>query len=150
MGRKTFYWRLVFAFFAGFIAVLVFHQGMLAILHAAGMTPRAAFPVEPTRPFHVPTVWSWAFWGGVWGVIFAFVDRFFGKGAGYWISAVIFGSLALTLVAWFVVAAIKGQPLAGGWKGHVMMVGLLVNGAWGLGTALLLKAFYRKSTLWRD
>jgi hypothetical protein len=145
MNSKTSSRRLLYAFFAGFIAVLVFHQGMLTILHATGFTPRAPFPVGPTEPFHVPAVWSLAFWGGVWGLIFAMVDRFFARGAGYWISAIVFGALALSLVAWFVVAAIKGQPLAGGWKGSAIMIGLLVNGAWGIGTALLLNGFYRKN-----
>ncbi len=138
--------RLLYAFCAGFIAVLVFHQGMLALLHTAGITPRAPFPLQPTQPFHVPTIWSLAFWGGVWGVIFGIVDRYFGRGAGYWISAIVFGAFALSLVAWFVVAPMKAQPLAGGWNGAVLITGLLVNGAWGLGTALLLNAFYRGRT----
>ena len=56
--------------------------------------------------------------------------------------SVIFGALGPTLVAWFLVAALKGQPLGGGWKGSTMITGLLVNGAWGLGTALLLRGFY--------
>ena len=135
--------RFLFAFISGFIAVLVFHQGMLTFLHSAGFTPRAPFPMDPTKPFGVPVVWSLAFWGGVWGFVFAIFDRRFAKGASYWLLAIIFGAVGPSLVAWFIVAAIKGQPLAGGWKVSAMITGLLVNGAWGLGTALFLRAFSR-------
>jgi hypothetical protein len=33
--------RILLAFVAGFLATLVFHQGGLALLHAAGLTDRA-------------------------------------------------------------------------------------------------------------
>ncbi len=60
-------------FIAGFASVLVFHQGMLALLHAAGVTPSMPFMMQPTQPFGMPQVWSLAFWGGVWGVLFVWV-----------------------------------------------------------------------------
>ncbi len=136
--------RFIFAFISGFIAVLVFHQGMLTFLNSIEFTARAPFPIQPTKPFGIPIIWSLAFWGGVWGIVFAAIDRRFSKGASYWLWAIIFGAVGPSLVGWFVVAAIKGQPLAGGWKASVMITGLLVNGAWGLGTALFLRAFCRK------
>jgi hypothetical protein len=43
------------------------------------------------------------------------------------------------LVAWFIVAPLKIQPVAGGFQPAAMVTGLLVNGAWGVGTALLLR-----------
>ena len=49
----------------------------------------------------------------------------------------------LTLVAWFVVAPLKGTPVAAGWHPSSMAVGPLANGAWGIGTALLLLLFRR-------
>ena len=63
--------RFLFAFIAGFVAVLIFHQGMLSILNAFGFTSRAPFPVQPTHPLGIPQIWSLAFWGGVWGLVFA-------------------------------------------------------------------------------
>jgi len=143
MASGSSFKRFSLAFIAGFIATLVFHQGMLALLYAIGFTARAPFPMQPTQPFHLPVIWSLAFWGGVWGLIFAAMDRRFPRGAGYWFWTLVFGAFAPTLVAWLLVAVLKGQPLGGGWKGSVMTTGLLVNGAWGLGTALLLRAFYR-------
>jgi len=47
------------------------------------------------------------------------------------------GSVALTLVAFFVVPPIKGEPVPELWPRF--LAALLVNGAWGFGTALLLK-----------
>jgi len=116
---------------------------MLALLYALGFTARSPFPMQPTKPFHLPVIWSLAFWGGIWGIAWGAIDRRFPRGAGYWIWALIFGALGPTLIAWFLVAALKGQLLGGGWKGSVIITGLLVNGAWGLGTALFLRLFSR-------
>jgi hypothetical protein len=48
------------------------------------------------------------------------------------------GAIGPTLVAWFIVAPLKGQPAAAGWELPRMITGLIINGAWGLGTALLI------------
>ncbi len=136
--------RFLFAFVAGFVAVLIFHQGMLSILYAYGITPRPPFPMQATSPWGVPQVWSLAFWGGIWGIIFAAFFRPPSKGARYWLGAILFGAAGPTLVFWFLVSPLKGLPLAAGWKFVPMAVGLAVNGAWGLGTALFLRGFYGK------
>ncbi|WP_448188097.1 hypothetical protein [Azospirillum sp. sgz301742] len=130
-------------FAAGFLAVLVFHQGMLGLLHLSGITARAPFSLQPLAPFGVPAVMSAAFWGGVWGIPFTWVERAFPRGAAYWVMATLFGALALTLVAWFVVAPLKGAPAGGGWNFPAVLIGPLVNGAWGFGTALLLRVLRR-------
>lgn len=131
--------RFFLAFVAGFISVLLFHQGMLALLHAVNFTPRAPFPTTPTQPFGIPQIWSSAFWGGIWGIVFAAIAPRFRQDTQYWMSALIIGAIAPTLVAWFVVAPLKGQPLAAGFQPAPMVTGLSVNGAWGVGTALLLR-----------
>lgn len=133
--------RLLLGFVAGFIATLVFHQAVLTILHEIEFTPAAPFPLRPTRPFGIPQIWSLAFWGGIWGLFFAAIDRYFPRGAGYWLVALIFGAVAPSLVAWLVVFPMKGLPAAGGWKLAGLATGLMVNGAWGIGTALLLRGF---------
>jgi hypothetical protein len=131
-----------FGFASGFLAVLVFHQGMLALLHAQGVTPRGAWAMDPTKPFGVPLVMSAAFWGGLWGIVFALVvPRMAAGGVGYWLAGLLFGVIGPTLVAWFVVSPLKGMPAAGGWKPAGIATGLLVNGAWGIGTALFLWIF---------
>lgn len=135
--------RFLLAFIAGFLAVVIFHQGMLALLHAVNFTPRSPFPTAPTQPFGIPQIWSSAFWGGVWGLVFAAIAPRFRQDTRYWIAALVFGAIAPTLVAWFVVAPLKNQPIAGGFQPAAMLTGILVNGAWGVGTALLLALLLR-------
>ena len=129
------------AFVAGFLAVPLFHQPMLALLGAIGVTSAVPYVTRPVPPLGVPQIVSQAFWGGVWGVIFALVAPRFPRGIAYWITAVLFGALALSLVAWFIVAPLKGLPIAGGGRPAAIATALLVNGAWGFGIALLLLTF---------
>jgi hypothetical protein len=133
---------LVTGFFSGFIAVLLFHQGAALVLHALDWTPRAPYSLEPTQPFGVPQLGSIAFWGGLWGAVLAVsLGRL--AGARLIAAATLFGAVLPTLVAWFVVAPLKGQPMAAGGAPAAMAVGLLVNGAWGLGTGIGLALFGR-------
>lgn len=126
------------AFAAGFVATLVFHQPALGLLHEAGLSERAPYATEPTAPFGVPAVVSLAFWGGVWGVPLWMLIRKRAGRASYWLTALLFGAVAPTLVAGLVVAPLEGQPVAGGGELAPLLVGLTINAAWGIGTALLL------------
>ncbi len=65
-------------------------------------------------------------------------DRRFRDGA-YWIKAIAIGALGPSLVAWFVVMPIKGLGPAGGWDPKILIGGLLLNGAWGLGVGLIMR-----------
>lgn len=141
------FFRYLIAFFSGFTAVLLFHQGILSILHAVGFTPVAPFPTQVTKPFGLPQIWSLAFWGGIWGLVLARVDRWFPGGAGYWVAACIFGAIFPSLVAWLVVFPMKGLPAGGGWHAAGLATGLMINGGWGFGTALLLQGL---SKGWRS
>ncbi|MHC5769980.1 MAG: hypothetical protein ACYTXI_31110 [Nostoc sp.] len=147
MTQKADVFRFVLAFVAGFVAVLVFHQGLLALLHAINFAPRASYQTTPIPPFGIPQFLSGAFWGGIWGLIWATITLRWQINRSYWLTALLFGAVAPTLVAWFVVAPLKGLPIAGGWKLPAMITALLVNGAWGLGTALLFSWFGRKQVL---
>ncbi|HZN99867.1 MAG TPA: hypothetical protein VFB93_01595 [Burkholderiales bacterium] len=133
---------IVVGFIAGALSVVLFHQGAAALLHALELTPRAPFSMQPTQPLGVPQLVSIAFWGGVWGALLAAsLARL--DGARLIVAATIFGAIFPTLVAWFVVAPLKGQPMAGGFAPAAMMIGPIVNGAWGLGTGLGLALFGR-------
>jgi hypothetical protein len=136
-------WRVLLEFVAGFCATLLFHQPALWLLHIAGMTARTPYVMTAVPPFNVPAVISLAFWGGIWGLILIPAIARVRNETGYWIAAIVFGAVAPTLVAWFIVASIKHQPIAAGWKPSAMALGLIVNGAWGLGTALLFRVFVR-------
>jgi hypothetical protein len=130
--------RALLGFAAGFIATLVFHQIALQLLHVAGIVPNAAWPMKPVPPFGVPAVISLAFWGGVWGaILIPIIDR--RRGGAYYGLAIVLGAILPTLVAWFVVAPLKHQPIAAGWNPKRMMIGPIVNAAWGFGTAWLYR-----------
>jgi hypothetical protein len=127
-------WIVVGAF-AGAASVLIFHQGLLALLHALDLTGRIPYSMRPTEPFGVPQIWSLVFWGGVWGAVFAaMLTRF--DGARLVTVSTLLGAALPTLVAWFVVAPLKGQPLAAGFEPLLMAAGFVLNGAWGFGTGL--------------
>ena len=135
-------WPLAFA--AGSIAVLALHQPVLGLLSAAGITQAVPYANKAVGPLGVPQFISTAFWGGVWGMVLHALSRRWPAGAGFVLKCLLFGMIFPTLVAWFVVAPIKGLPMAGGFKANNMITGLCVNAAWGLGTGILL-ALYRRS-----
>ena len=135
---------VVVGFVAGFVSVLVFHQGAAGLLHALGLTPRAPYSLQATQPLGVPVLVSIAFWGGVWGALLAATFARL-EGARLVVAATIFGAIFPTLVAWFIVAPLKGNPVAGGFNPAAMMIGPIVNGAWGLGTGLALALWGRSS-----
>jgi hypothetical protein len=132
--------RLVLGFVGGFIATLVFHQIGLLVLHLAGMTPAMPYNTNPVPPFGVPQFVSLSFWGGIWGIVFVLVEPIFARSpAVYWIGAIILGAIFPTLVAWFVVFPLKGLPAGLGFHFPGILVGPIVNGLWGLGTAVFLR-----------
>ncbi len=131
------------AFLAGFLSTLVFHQGMLFILRAAGATARAPYSMDPTKPLHVPQVISLAFWGGVWGIALWLVIGGVQGSWFYWALALVVGAIAPSIIALFVVYPLKGQPVAGGWRPEILVGALLLNGAWGIGVACFMRLFDR-------
>jgi hypothetical protein len=125
---------------AGALSVLVFHQGAVALLHSFGWIPRAPYSFQPTQPLGVPQLWSITFWGAIWGAaLAATLARL--DGVRLVIASLVFGAVLPTLVAWFVVAPLKGQPIAAGFVPAAMAIGPIVNAAWGLGTGLGLALF---------
>ena len=130
------------AFLAGFLSTLVFHQGVLAILHGAGATARKPWVMTPVPPLGIPSVLSLAFWGGVWGIALWLMIRG-SSGSRHWLLALALGALLPTLVAFLVVFPLKGLPVGGGWKPDLIVGALILNGAWGFGVALLMRLFGR-------
>ena len=57
------------SFVAGFIATLVFHQGLIGLLHLMGVVPFSPFNMTATQPLGVPSVVSLAFFGVLWGIL---------------------------------------------------------------------------------
>lgn len=131
---------LLLGFIAGFLATLVFHQSAWYALVQAGVIPadRPAWPMETVPPLGVPSVISKAFWGGLWGAVLAtLLARI--QGSAYWLTWLVAGALAPTLVAIYVVPLVKGLQVGELWPR--IAIGATVNGAWGLGTGVFLALF---------
>ena len=131
--------RLPMIFVAGFLGVLIFHQPMLGALHGLGLTALVPYPIGATSPLGIPRVLSLAFWGGLWAIPLARVLVRMRSQAGYWWTALLFGAIGPSVVNWLVVLPIKGLPMGGGWHPSGILAALIINGAWGLGTALILR-----------
>ncbi|HEX7830174.1 MAG TPA: hypothetical protein VF787_10985 [Thermoanaerobaculia bacterium] len=123
-------------FIAGLLAVPLFHQSVLYLLNMFGLTTRKAFAMASTQPFGVPQTFSLSFWGGVWGIVLGLVLLRV-RGRAYFIVACLFGAIVPTLVSGLVVGPLKGQAM--GFDGKTLLIGVLVNLAWGFGTAALYR-----------
>jgi hypothetical protein len=128
------------AFVSGFLATLVFHQGLFALFWLAGAVPMAPFNLSPVPPLGVPAVVSLAFFGGLWGmVLWLILGRL--AGVKFWLGHVIVGAIGPTAVAMLVVFPLKGlDASAQTWVG-----GLLLNGFWGLGVAVFMRLMGAKA-----
>jgi len=133
--------QFVTAFIGGFVSTLVFHQGVLALLYLAGAVRRAPYDLGAVPPLGIPAVISLAFWGGVWGAAMWSLLKHVGS-AAYWVWAVVIGAIGPSAVALFIVFPLKGMPVAGGWDPKLLGTALLINGAWGLGLALLMRLLH--------
>jgi hypothetical protein len=127
--------RAFLGFIAAAIAVLTFHQGMIAALHELGWVPFAAYRTTPVPPFGVPVIVSNCFWAGLYGAVFGILmPRFTWP---MWLCGLTLGLIAV-LVGWFIVAPLKGLPIAGGWGPVNMLRSIVINGFWGLGVGIIL------------
>ncbi len=126
------------AFIAGFIGTVVFHQGLLGLLYLGGISPRAPFPMTAVPPLGVPMFVSLAFWGGIWAMALMPLLRRF-RGGQWWAAWLIAGAILPSAVALFIVFPLKGMPMAGGWDPKLIVGALLLNGAWGIGSAIVLR-----------
>jgi hypothetical protein len=134
--------RVFLGFIAGAIAVLTFHQGMVAALHAAGWVQFAPYPTAPVPPFGVPRIADLCFWGGLYGAAFGLAMPRFTWPA--WLNGLILGVIA-ALVGMFIVAPLKGLPIAGGWMPANILRSLVINGFWGLGVGIILPLLMPRS-----
>jgi hypothetical protein len=125
------------AFVTGAVAVLVFHQPTLALLHAAGLTQVSAYPMRPTNPFGAPVIVSLTGFGGAWSILIAWVLTRVPNDWRYWVVAALLGAFPPTLTSWFIIFPMKGLPFGGGAASVGMLNALVVNGVWGLGLGLL-------------
>ena len=122
--------RIGLGFLLGAVSVLIFHQGMWALLHTMavpGLTMPPPFPTDPIPPFSVPRILNLCFWGGVWGALFGAVWR--GRPATFWWGGLILGCAA-AVTGLIIVPAIKGLTIGAGWVLTSWIRSFLINGFW--------------------
>ena len=136
--------RALLGFVAAVIAVLIFHQGTSALLNAAGVPTVAPYGMNPVPPFGVPMLVNRCFWGGLYGLALGLALPWLPR-APMWLLGLGFGLLSV-LIGWFVVAPVKGLPVAGGFVPARMLTTIVINGVWGIGIGLVLSLLMRKAT----
>jgi hypothetical protein len=142
---------LLLGFLCGALAVIVFHQGTIFLLHhqfgllkALGVPDAfrpggAGFTIRPVAPLGLPQVVSTAFWGGLWGIVLAWLIRY--ARMPDLLTGFLLGAVACTVVGFTVFAAYRGQPMWAGGNLLTWLRAMLVNGAWGWGAAFLMRPF---------
>jgi len=129
--------QLAIHFACGFFAVLLFHQGAILTLHLLGFIPNGPFQTRPIAPFGVPAFVNQAFWGGIWGIVYGLVRGRIPAALPVALAGFLFGIVGPTFFGWFVLAPLRGLPIAGGFVPANMMRGIFINGTFGLGLALI-------------
>lgn len=131
--------RLTTGFVAGFLSVLVFSSGTIALYHAAGApVPFAPWSMAPVPPFGVPQTLSAAFFGGLWGIAYAAAEPSLTARLGWLAGGTVFSVLPLLLL-WFVVFPLKGMPVAGGFTAFGLQQGVVLHVVFGLGLAIFFR-----------
>ena len=120
-------------FLAGFLSTLLFHQGLLYLLHLAGIIPAAAYNMKPTQPFGVPSIVSVSFFGGLWGIVLGKLMSLMTEDH-FWLKCFFIGAFLPTIVAIAVVMPLKGITVTPA----IIFLGLILNGVWGLGTGAFI------------
>jgi hypothetical protein len=115
---------------------------MVGALHAMGWVSFAPYRTTPVPPFGVPVIVSLSFWGGLYGLVFGLLmPRFVWP---TWLCGMILG-VAAALIGMFIVAPLKGLPLAGGWVPISMLRSCFINGFWGIGVGVILPLLMPRS-----
>jgi peptidoglycan biosynthesis protein MviN/MurJ (putative lipid II flippase) len=128
--------RLIFGFAAGFIAVLLFQQPVVALLHAHNIGP-AAYSIQRMPPFGLPIITSQALVSGVIGaLLLLIVDRKHGERFWLFSLGLALGGFLPGLMMWLAVAPIEHQ-----WWMPKLLLDPVPNAAWVFGTFLIYRGF---------
>lgn len=130
-------YSLLLGFTAAALSVLVVHQGIVLALNKAGVWPAKPWSMAPFGPLNVPTIVNSVFWGGLWGVVFAALQRYI-PGDGPLLQGLIFGLLIALVSNFTLLPLIKGQPLFFGFDGRKIAIVLTILAGFGIGTSLIL------------
>jgi hypothetical protein len=134
--------RLLIGFAAGALAHLVFQGALGAFLYAAGLEPDLVWSLAPVPPLGIPTTVNNMFWDGLWGMVYALLERRLTARLRLIPAGCVFG-LGPLFVYWFVVLPLKGAGIGGGFEPAMVLRTLSFDIVFGLGTALIYAAINR-------
>lgn len=131
--------------------MMAFHQGSLHVLHhhaaklpilveVFGPFP-LAFGFGPVPPYGIPLLAVQGFWGGAWGVLIAALIRLTLMGSLDLPLGLVFGAVAITAVETTTLPGFIGLPRLATGDEQALLRAALLNGAFGFGTAFLLRPF---------
>jgi hypothetical protein len=100
--------------------------------------------MAPVPPFGVPQTLSAAFFGGIWGVVYAAAEPWLTARLGWLAGGIVFGALPL-LALWFLVFPLKDIPIGGGFTALALQLGIVLHAAFGLGLAIFFRIVRRLS-----
>jgi hypothetical protein len=155
--------RALLGFIAAAISVLTFYQAMAEALHVLalpGLMMPAPYPTEPLVPFGIPRIANDCLLSGLYGIVFGLVwPRLTGPawlwGLGLGIIAAVIGLAAVPTIThlqpgagWLslnqyttmiTMVLTYGLPASVGTsRALIWLRSLLINGLWGIGTAVIL------------
>lgn len=128
---------IVTGFVAGFLSVLIFHQLGFFIANQLGLARVPIYNMAALPPFGVPSILSLAFWGGLWGIVGAWLMPHVPRAIDGPLGWMLFACTIVLLVNWFVVLPLKGAPVGGGFRAPGVFVVPVVYAFWGLGMWLI-------------
>jgi hypothetical protein len=144
--------RIALGFIAAAISVLVVHETIIYGLTQYGVIRGTAWGMQPIAPWGVPRLINNIFWGGLWGVLFAFVyERI--PGGMSWLKGLIYGLAIVVVSNWILLPLIKGQifgqanqVLFGGWNPQRMLAAAIIVGGFGIGLGIIYSVIARNRT----
>ncbi len=137
------YQVVIAGFVGGCLSVLVFHQLFIWAMIQAGWLNGTVYSMRAIPPLGVPQIVSQAFWGGAWGIVFAFVVPRLSAPFDGILGGLLFGLIFPTLVAWLIVAPLRGQPLGNGFHMSALVLTPLIQAVFGLGVMIFLALIYK-------
>ena len=132
--------RLLLGFLAGFLSHLIFQGVFGSILYAANLLPALPWSLMPVPPLGVPRSLNLGFWAGLWGLVYALLERRFTAPFGWLAGGLVFGLLGPLLVFWIVVLPLKGAGLGGGFHPATMPIHVGFHAAYGIGVAIIFRS----------
>jgi hypothetical protein len=127
---------LLLGFLAGALSHLIFQGALGTVLYAANLLPGLIWSLMPVPPLGVPKTLSLAFWAGLWGVVYALLERRLTALFGWWVGGLVFG-VAPLLVHWFVAQPLKGL---GGLHPGMVPIEIAFHLVFGIGTAIIFRS----------